>query len=253
MSYNLASRIDSALCHSPVLAILRGVRPEEVVAIVQSLYDSGIRIVEVPLNSPEPYESINNLSKAFNAKMIIGAGTVLNADQVKQVFDAGGEFIVSPNTHVKVIESSIELGMIPMPGVATPSDAFMAIDAGAKILKLFPAGCLGADWIKAIKPVLPIDVSLLAVGGVDSSNAQDYVAAGCVGVGIGGQIYKPGTTPAQASSNAIKVINSLRPNEDKPEPETINAVTVQAQTKCVIAESPVWHKSSTQERIICAA
>ena len=192
----------------PIVAIIRGVKPEEVVDVGRSLIDAGINIIEVPLNSPSPFESINRLSEAF-PNCITGAGTVLNAMDVQKVKDAGGSIIVSPNTDVSVIEQSISLGMIPMPGFQTATEALTAIKAGATYLKLFPANSMAMGHIMAIKAVLPQSCKVLAVGGAGAKNMQQWLEAGADGFGIGSELYKPGLTAGEVKIRALKCVTAF--------------------------------------------
>jgi len=194
----------------PIVAILRGIRPDEVVEVAGALYDAGLRAIEVPLNSPEPYDSIARLSTKFGEKCLCGAGTVLNAEQVDAVAEAGGRLIVSPDSNPAVIRRALELGMVPAPGFATPTEAFAAIRAGAKVLKLFPAAAYGTGYLKALREVLPKDVSVLAVGGVGAAEMPDWLAAGADGFGIGGGLYKPGRPVAEIAERAAALVAAYR-------------------------------------------
>jgi len=194
----------------PIVAILRGIRPDEVVEVADALYDAGIRAIEVPLNSPDPYDSIGRLSAKFGEKCLCGAGTVLNAEQVDQVAEAGGRLIVSPDSNPPVIRRALELGMVPAPGFATPTEAFAAIRAGAKTLKLFPAAAYGTAYLKALREVLPKDVSVLAVGGVGAAEMPEWRAAGAEGFGIGGGLYKPGRPVAEIAERAATLVAAYR-------------------------------------------
>lgn len=176
----------------PVVAILRGVRPDEVVEIGKALQAAGIGIIEVPLNSPDPLDSIHALASALGEECIIGAGTVLSVESVDAVADAGGKIIVTPNTDSAVIDRTVERGLTPLPGWATPSEAFTAWRHGARHLKLFPAGTYGPGHVKAVRAVLPPECSVLAVGGVGPDDMGTWLAAGVEGFGIGTQIYSPG-------------------------------------------------------------
>ena len=160
------SEFDAALAACPLVAILRGVTPGEVVAVGEALFDAGFRLIEVPLNSPDPLDSIARLAKAFAGRAVIGAGTVLRAADVAAVAAAGGTMIVSPNTNVEVIAATRQGGLVSLPGIATPSEAFAALDAGATALKLFPAEGANPAVLKAIRAVLPAGVRVLPVGGI---------------------------------------------------------------------------------------
>jgi 2-dehydro-3-deoxyphosphogalactonate aldolase len=197
-----------AFAEMPLVAIVRGVRPDEVVSVAETLYDAGIRLVEVPLNSPDPLESIAAL-KAMEGRMVWGAGTVLSAEAVDGVIDAGGSLIVSPNTDPRVIRRAFERGGVPLPGFATVTDAFSALEAGATHLKLFPAATYGPGHVKAIRAVLPADAVILPVGGVDPSNMAEWWAAGARGFGLGSDVYKPGMTPAQVGERASAAVAAL--------------------------------------------
>jgi 2-dehydro-3-deoxyphosphogalactonate aldolase len=202
--------LEDALEACGIVAILRGVTPDEVVAVSQTLYDAGIRVVEVPLNSPEPFTSIEKLSKALADKMIIGAGTVLSVQDVNLLKAHGGQISVSPDCNEAVIARAKELGMEPLPGVFTPTEAFSAIRAGAKHLKLFPAEVASPQTIKAWKAVLPKDVKIYAVGGVTPDNMGDWLSAGASGFGIGSSIFKPGLNMAKISESAHSLVSAWK-------------------------------------------
>jgi 2-dehydro-3-deoxyphosphogalactonate aldolase len=195
-------QFEDAARHCGIIAILRGVRLEEVTAIGDALYDAGIRIVEVPLNSPEPFRSIAALAARFEGRMIVGAGTVLDTESVDRVKSAGGQIAVSPDCNPHVIAQAIARNMVPLPGVFTPTEAFAAVRAGARHLKLFPAEAASPKTVKAWKAVLPKDVSLYAVGGVTPLNMKEWAEAGCAGFGIGSNIYKPGMTAGDVGKAA---------------------------------------------------
>ncbi len=175
-----------------LIAILRGIEPNDVVEIGKVLVEGGINWIEVPLNSPNPLKSIEKLAKEFDGTAHIGAGTVITVDEVKKVLQSGGKFVVSPNCNQNVITTTKTLGLGSCPGVFTPTEAFSAISAGADILKLFPASQLGPQGIKAIKAVLPTDVKIFAVGGVDTGNMEEYFRAGISGIGLGSSLYSYG-------------------------------------------------------------
>lgn len=181
-----------------LVAILRGIRPDEVDEILTVLIESGLRAIEIPLNSPEPFKSITRavgLSEELAGDTaIIGAGTVLTPHDVNRVRDCGGQIIVSPNTDPAVIAASVDAGLISMPGVFTASEALLALKHGAHALKFFPASILGADGIAAIRAVVPPGTELCAVGGIEPSQLADYLAAGVSGFGIGSQLYRPGVS-----------------------------------------------------------
>ena len=176
----------------PLVAIIRGVTPDEAEAIGQAIYDGGIRIVEVPLNSPDPLKSIEALAKRFGEQMLVGAGTVLKPEDVQRVKDAGGRLIVSPDCNIEVISAAAAVGLVSSPGYFTPSEAFAALRAGAHALKLFPAEAATPAVLKAQKAVIPKDVPILAVGGIKPDNMQPWLDAGAAGFGLGGGLYQPG-------------------------------------------------------------
>jgi len=192
--------------HIPIIAILRGIRPDEAEAACDALIAAGITLIEVPLNSPEPFVSIERMVKRAAGRAKIGAGTVLTEDQVQGVKDVGGEIIVSPNADPAVIRKTKALGMGSYPGVFTPTEAFTALSAGADALKFFPAELIGTAGIKAMKAVLPKHIPVLAVGGANEGNFVDYIKVGCAGFGIGSNIYKPGMTAAEIGERAAKLV-----------------------------------------------
>ena len=194
--------LDTYLKDLPLIAILRGVTPDEIVAVGRALYDAGFRVIEIPLNSPQPFESIRRLTAELDDSCLIGAGTVLTEAQVAEVDAAGGRLIVSPNANLAVIRASKAAGLVSAPGVATPSEGFAAHAAGADSLKLFPAEQLGPAVVKAWRAVFPKELALLPVGGITPDNMGPYVAAGANGFGLGSALYKPGLTAAQVSANA---------------------------------------------------
>lgn len=196
------SEFDAALARCPLVAILRGVTPGEVVAVGEALFDAGFRLIEVPLNSPDPLDSIARLAKAFARRAVIGAGTVLRAADVAAVAAAGGTMIVSPNTNIEVIAATRKGGLVSLPGIATPSEAFAAIDAGATALKLFPAEGANPAVLKAIRAVLPAGVRVLPVGGITPDNMAPWLKAGAAGFGIGSALYSPGVGPDQIAVRA---------------------------------------------------
>ena len=194
---------------APLVAILRGVRPEEVVDIAEALHAAGVRLVEVPLNSPSPLDSIAAL-KAMAGRMAWGAGTVLEPDQVDAVAAAGGTIVVSPNVDRAVLKRTVERGLVPMPGFATATEAFQAIDAGARHLKLFPAATYGPGHLKALKAVLPPEVALIPVGGVGPSDMAAWWAAGARGFGLGSELFKPGMSCQDVHRRAVEAVAALR-------------------------------------------
>lgn len=194
--------LDPHFSAMPLIAILRGVRPGEVVAIGESLLEAGFRVIEVPMNSPEPIESIRRLAAAYGERARIGAGTVLTVQQVHDVAAAGGTLIVSPNANPDVIRATKAARLWSGPGVATPTEGFAALEAGADLLKLFPAEQIGPGVVKAWRAVVPQGVPLVPVGGISPGNMREYVAAGADGFGLGSALYKPGMTPADVRKAA---------------------------------------------------
>lgn len=191
-----------------ITAILRGVTPGEIVSIGDALIGAGITIIEVPLNSPDPFASIERLAARHGAHALIGAGTVLTPQEVERVAQAGGRLVVSPNCNPEVIARTLQLGLQSMPGVFTATECFAAIDAGASSLKLFPAEIAGPKGLKALRAVLSPDVELHAVGGVSASNLGEWKAAGASGIGIGSAIYKPGDDAAGVASKAEGLVSA---------------------------------------------
>ncbi|MGO1001341.1 2-dehydro-3-deoxy-6-phosphogalactonate aldolase [Lysobacter sp. CA196] len=185
-----------------VVAILRGIAPREVLAIAEALVTRGVRAIEVPLNSPEPFVSIELLQRAFGGDCLCGAGTVLDLGQVERLHATGGRLLVAPNTNAAVIRRALELGLMPMPGIGSVSEAFEAIAAGADMLKLFPASTYGPDHLRALRAVLPQEVRICAVGGVDERNARHWRRAGVDGYGLGSGLYRPGMTAAEVGRRA---------------------------------------------------
>lgn len=200
--------------HRHLIAILRGITPDETAAVCDTLVASGITMLEVPLNSPRPMESIRIAASLLEGRARVGAGTVLAEDEVDAVAAAGGTFIVSPDCNETVIGRTLARGLRSYPGVFSPTEAFRAIRAGAHVLKVFPAEVLGPQGIKAIKAVLPPEVPVYAVGGASPDNFADFLAAGCTGFGIGSYLYKPGARPAEVAVRANAIVtaydNALR-------------------------------------------
>jgi 2-dehydro-3-deoxyphosphogalactonate aldolase len=174
----------------PFIGIMRGIRPEEAVACASVLIDKGFRIIETPLNSPDPFRSIHLMAESYGETALIGAGTVTEVEQVSQVQKAGGKLIFSPNCDPKVIKATKECGLISIPGVATPTEAFAAIKAGADALKLFPTEIITPAAVKAIRATLPSETLLIPVGGINPSNWLPYLHAGAAGFGLGSSLYK---------------------------------------------------------------
>ncbi|WP_434766350.1 2-dehydro-3-deoxy-6-phosphogalactonate aldolase [Pseudomonas triticicola] len=194
--------LKQALAQNGLIAILRGLRPQEAAAVGEVLYSAGFRVIEVPLNSPSPYESIRILRDALPADCLIGAGTVLTPEQVEQVKAAGGQVIVMPHSDAKVLRAAKAAGLYLSPGVATPTEAFAALAEGADILKLFPAEQMSPAVVKAWLAVLPAGTVLAPVGGITPDNMQAFIDAGVKGFGLGSGLFKPGMTPEQVAVNA---------------------------------------------------
>ena len=206
---NNVTHFAAALSDMPVIAILRGVTPAAVVSIGDALCRAGIRIIEVPLNSPEPLVSLRLLADHLGDTCVIGAGTVLAASEVEDVAAAGGRLIVSPNTDANVIDAALQKGGVVVPGVATPTEALYAYSLGARYLKLFPASSYGTSHVGALSAVLPGDASLIAVGGVGPGNINEWLHAGVSGVGIGSEIYQAGDDVNKVRGNVAAVVASI--------------------------------------------
>lgn len=202
-------RFAEAIAAMPIVAILRGVKPDEVIAVAQAIYDAGVRVIEVPLNSPDPFTSIANLAAHFGDRAIIGAGTVLTVEDVTRCKAAGAQIIISPNMNPDVIRATVAAGMISAPGCLTPTEAFAALDAGANAVKLFPGELISAAAVKAMRAVLPKDAIVLVVGGVSAELVSSYREAGASGFGIGGGIYRVGYSAGQAGANAAAFVAAI--------------------------------------------
>ncbi|MDN7920654.1 2-dehydro-3-deoxy-6-phosphogalactonate aldolase [Burkholderia gladioli] len=198
-----------AFAACPLIAILRGLRPEEAVEHGTALVEAGFRLLEVPLNSPDPFASIAALRAALPAEVLVGAGTVLRPEYVDEVSRAGGELIVMPHADAEVIRRAKALGMAAAPGVATPSEAFAALRAGADVLKMFPAEQLGPVVVKAWRAVIDKRVPLVPVGGVTPDNMGPYLSAGANGFGLGSALYKPGQDAATTARHAQAYVKGL--------------------------------------------
>ena len=194
-----------------LIAILRGVKPGEAEAVGDAIYEGGIRIIEVPLNSPDPLDSIARLARRFGDRALVGAGTVLGVEQVEQVKAAGGRIVVSPDTNPQVIAAAAAAGLVCCPGYFTPSEAFAAIRAGATALKLFPAEGATPALLKAHLAVIPRELPLLVVGGIKPDNMRPWLDAGAIGFGLGGGLYKPGQSPADTLDKARAYVAGLEP------------------------------------------
>ncbi|MGV8918794.1 MAG: 2-dehydro-3-deoxy-6-phosphogalactonate aldolase [Pseudomonas sp.] len=200
--------LKQALAKNGLIAILRGLRPEEAAAIGEVLYQAGFRVIEVPLNSPQPYDSIRILRETLPADCLIGAGTVLTPEQVNLVKEAGGQVIVMPHSDPKVLRAAKAAGMFLSPGVATPTEAFAALAEGADVLKLFPAEQIGPAVVKAFLAVLPAGTLLLPVGGITPDNMQVFFDAGVSGFGLGSGLFKPGMSAADVAERAKAYVSA---------------------------------------------
>lgn len=194
----------------PLIGIIRGVTPEAAQATGEAVYEGGIRIIEVPMNSPDPLKSIELLARSLGERALVGAGTVLDPKQVAEVKAAGGRIIVSPDTNIDVVAAAAAAGLVSSPGYFTPSEAFAAIRAGAHALKLFPAEGASPSVLKAQLAVLPSEIPVLAVGGIKPDNMRPWLNAGATGFGLGGGLYKPGQSPADTLAKARAYVAGLK-------------------------------------------
>ncbi|MBQ4891642.1 2-dehydro-3-deoxy-6-phosphogalactonate aldolase [Shewanella sp. UCD-FRSSP16_17] len=202
--------LTDALKELPLVAILRGVTPEEVIAIADVLVAAGYRVIEVPLNSPNPYESIKRLSEKYGESVVIGAGTVVSKEQVDLVKEAGGRIIISPHADIDIIQYSKKLSLYSVPGFLNPTEAYAAINAGADSLKLFPADTVGPKGLKAMSVVLPKEMPILPVGGVSPSTMKAFLDAGASGFGLGSGLYKAGMSAEQTKQNALSYVEGYQ-------------------------------------------
>ena len=208
---NAHDKFASALRTLPLVAILRGIKPAEALPVGQALVSSGWALIEVPLNSPEPLGSIAALATAF-PQALIGAGTVLSVDDVRDVHAAGGQLIVSPNFNPAVVREAVRLGLVCLPGVMTASEAFAALESGATGLKIFPAEMITPAVVKALRAVLPSGTVVMPVGGITTGNLRPYLAAGANGFGIGSALYQPGMPAAEVTEHAMDFIAAYAGN-----------------------------------------
>lgn len=209
MTPSAVDLFQQGLSQCPLVAILRGIEPDEVETVGQALVDQGMGLIEVPLNSPQPLQSIERLARA-HPSLLIGAGTVTSAEQVRQVHAAGGRLIVSPHWDRTVLEAALALEMACIPGVATPTEAFAAHAAGAHALKIFPAEMIGPAVVKSLRAVLPPALPLLPVGGITTENMAPYWQAGARGFGIGSALYAPGRSAEQVGQAASRFVAAWR-------------------------------------------
>jgi 2-dehydro-3-deoxyphosphogalactonate aldolase len=207
---NPGEELKRRLAECPLVAIIRGVTPDDAEAIGEAIFAAGIRIIEVPLNSPDPLASIRLLAARFGDEALIGAGTVLDPADVARVAEAGGRIVVSPNTFPPVIEATAAAGLVSLPGFFTPSEAFRALRAGATGLKLFPAEGAAPAVVKALRAVVPRQVPLLVVGGIHPGNMQPWTEAGADGFGLGSGLYRPGQSPEETAAKARAYVDGAR-------------------------------------------
>lgn len=210
-------RLDRLLANDapPAIAILRGVKPDEAAAIGSALVEVGLRMIEVPLNSPDPFASIAVLQSEFGEDALIGAGTVLDVASAERLAEIGAGLLVAPNADARVIARGVALGLEVLPGFFTPSEALAAVEAGARRLKLFPALSAGPGFLKAVGEVLPAEIGIWAVGGVDAANARKWLTAGAEGVALGGALYRPGMEPAEVGQRARALVAEIQSTETK--------------------------------------
>lgn len=199
---------DDAFAKCPLIAILRGVKPDEVEAIGEALVEAGFTILEVPMNSPDPLDSIARLARRFEGRAVVGAGTVLRVEDVEAVGAAGGTLIIAPNANVRVIAAAAERGYVALPGIATPTEAFAALDAGAAALKLFPAEAASPAVLKAMRAILPKEARVLPVGGIVPELMAEWRKAGAAGFGLGSALFAPGMTAADVGARAKTFIET---------------------------------------------
>jgi 2-dehydro-3-deoxyphosphogalactonate aldolase len=204
------ARFDTALRTLPLIAILRGIKPGEAEAIAGALHAEGFRLIEIPLNSPDPFDSIARVRRSLPPDALVGAGTVLQADDVERLRAAGGELVVMPHSDRAVIRAAKAAGLVCVPGVATPTEAFAALDAGADALKLFPAELISPPVVKAMRAVLPKASRLFPVGGITPDSMAAYVRAGANGFGLGSSLYAPGAFADQVRAHARRCADAWR-------------------------------------------
>lgn len=205
-----AEEFRTCLADCPLVAIIRGVTPDEAVAVGEAILSAGIRIIEVPLNSPDPFHSIRALADALAGRALVGAGTVLDVLSVARVKDAGGRLVVAPNADAHVIQAAVDTGMVAAPGYFTPTEAFTALNAGAQALKLFPAEAATPAVLKAQRAVLPKEVPILVVGGVQPDSMRPWIEAGANGFGLGSGLFAPGRSPQEVHERAKAYVAGTR-------------------------------------------
>ena len=206
----MSTAFEQAFAEMPLVAVLRGITPAEIVPVADALLGAGFRLIEVPLNSPEPFESIARLVEHCGARAVGGAGTVLRPDQVSRLAATGASLMVTPNTDLAVIEAAQAAGLMPLIGCLSPSEALAAAGAGVTVLKVFPAGRLGAGYLKDLRAVLPDGVRLVPVGGVGAETMADYHAQGADGFGFGTSLYTAGRAPGEVARVAASLVAEYR-------------------------------------------
>ena len=204
------------LARCPLVAILRGIRPDEAEPIAAALEGQGVTVVEVPLNSPQPLDSIARLARGFGERLLIGAGTVMTPEQVAEIAAAGGRLIVTPHADAAIVSAARRHGLLTVPGFFTPAEAFAMLAAGADALKLFPAEAASPAVLRALRAVLPAGTAVLPVGGIDASNVAGWLAAGAAGLGIGSAIYRPGDSPEVVGGKAHALVAALIGSAGQP-------------------------------------
>lgn len=214
MNETRRAALDAALEKLPLVAILRGVRPDEIDAIFDALVESGFKMIEIPLNSPRPWESIERIAKRCPDDVVIGAGTVLDPNVCQRLADLDAPLVITPNSDPLVISEAAALDLAPMIGCLSPTEALAAVQAGATALKLFPAASLGTAYFKDIKAVMPTDMPIFAVGGIDSHNMGDWISVGIDGFGFGGSVYKPGWSAGEVGEKARGLIKEWRRSKE---------------------------------------
>lgn len=210
MNETRRAALDAALRDLPLVAILRGVRPDEIDAIFDALVAAGFKMIEIPLNSPRPWESIERISKRCPDDVVIGAGTVLDPEACGRLADLEAPLVITPNTDTAVIAEAVARDLAPLIGCMTPTEALAAAKAGARALKLFPAARLGIGYFNDMKAVLPIGLPVFAVGGIDKSNMNEWIDAGIDGFGFGGSVYRPGWSADEVGRYASELIKEWR-------------------------------------------
>ena len=201
---------EEVLTQLPLIAILRGIQPEEALSVAEALHGCGYKCLEIPLNSPQAFKTIEIIAREFGSRMLVGAGTVLNAQAVTDTLSAGGQIVVSPNLDEEVAQACRHHSCIYCPGVATPSEAFRALKLGASALKLFPAELITPTVVKAMRAVLPSDAIVLPVGGISPDNMQEYLSAGSNGFGLGSGLYKPGKSIEDITTDASEYVAAMQ-------------------------------------------